>query len=129
MKEYIKQHLSRENINQIEVNLNESFIEAQVEQNEQMVNKKAKTIVNNIRINTKDCCNHRMSCKGLQSSQKVKQYFDRKFTNREKVFICKWNRCQYKTKTTQGIAVHVNLTRIKKLEFKCDQKYSEIQSL
>ncbi len=74
-----------------------------------MVNKETKTIVNNIRINTKDCCIPRMSCKGLQSSQKVKQYFDRESINGEKVFICKWNRCQYKTKTTQGIAVQINL--------------------
>jgi hypothetical protein len=61
-----------------------------------------------------------LSCKGLTSSAKVKQYFDRTITNGEKKFFCKWIRCEFTTNRTQKIAEHIN-TKHLGLTFKCPQ--------
>jgi hypothetical protein len=94
-----------------------------VEANEQMVdNENIALITDNMIMKTNNNTNSSpfLSCKGLQSTKNVKKYFERKFINGEKVFFCKWNRCQYKTKT-KGIATHIYLRHLK-LEFKCNQQ-------
>ncbi|XP_054153115.1 uncharacterized protein LOC128951855 [Oppia nitens] len=61
-----------------------------------------------------------LSCKGLASMSKVRQYYESQVINGEKFFLCKWQRCEFKTKKSQKIAQHINLSHIG-VEFKCNK--------
>jgi hypothetical protein len=87
-------------------------VKVKEEPNEQIV-------VNGIKVISNQN-NTLLSCKGLTSSSKVKQYFDRIITNGEKKFFCKWIRCEFTTNKTQKIAEHIN-TKHLGLTFKCPQ--------
>jgi uncharacterized C2H2 Zn-finger protein len=51
---------------------------------------------------------------------KVRQYYESQVMNGEKFFLCKWKRCEFKTKKSQKIAQHINLSHIG-VEFKCNK--------
>ncbi|CAG2116882.1 unnamed protein product [Medioppia subpectinata] len=61
-----------------------------------------------------------LSCKGLASMSKVRQYYESQVLDGEKYFLCKWKRCEFKTKKSQKIAQHINLSHIG-VEFKCNK--------
>ncbi|XP_054152440.1 uncharacterized protein LOC128951216 [Oppia nitens] len=61
-----------------------------------------------------------LSCKGLASMASVTQYFNKRLINGEKIYWCKWGGCQFKTKKSQKIAEHINLSHIG-VDFKCNK--------
>ncbi|CAG2161468.1 unnamed protein product [Oppiella nova] len=61
-----------------------------------------------------------LSCKGLASMTRVAQYFHKRIINGEKIYWCQWNGCSFKTKKSQKIAEHINLSHIG-VDFKCNK--------
>lgn len=59
-----------------------------------------------------------LSCKGLASKSKVKEFYRCQVVNGQKMFECVWTNCSFSTRSSPRIASHINLSHIG-VQLKC----------